>query len=315
MVFLGAEASGRIGRSLTGEVDLDGDGIADVVFGGEGQVWVIPGEGPKIVSGSTHTGGGGSGTVTPMFRNFSGLDAIDDFRAVRYTTEDAAGGVMVGPAGDVDGDGRDDLVVGRASEDPHGRENAGRVWLVYGTPAPVGAEIPLDRIGSDLPGLVIDGVAKDGGLGTAVGGGGDVNGDGVDDAVAGAPGVPPDPGGAYVFSPLLPDPVDSLVVERRPWGLELEWNAPDRAVTYNVHLGTITRLRMAGRVRTSDMAPDLCAIDGSSDGDARPDAAAHGTPAVGETIIYLVTAENWFGESVLGPSSGAPARIHDRRCP
>jgi hypothetical protein len=186
---------------------------------------------------------------------------------------------------------------------------------VYGSAAPAGPELALADVGSRLPGVVVHGAAAFDGLGTAVSGGLDVNADGVSDAIAGAPQVAPRPGASYVLSPLAPEPVDSLVVERRPSGVWLEWEPPHRAAWYDVYLGSLGRLDVAGRVRTSGMAAGPCGTTDDVDGDGRPDAMAAGTPAPGETLIYLVTSENLFGESALGPSRGAPSRVNDARCP
>ena len=55
VVFLGAVAGGKIGRSVSGAADVDGDGVPDVTFGGNGEAWVVPGAGPKTVSTTTKT--------------------------------------------------------------------------------------------------------------------------------------------------------------------------------------------------------------------------------------------------------------------
>src|SRR5215213_2171764 len=107
-------------------------------------------------------------------------------------------GTAVAPAGDVNGDGLDDLVVGAPRHDGDGRRNAGAAWVLFGTgkgdpePGPVGS----------APGFRIDGAAAFDTAGAAVAGIGDVNGDGLDDVLIGAPladaGERKDAGAAYV---------------------------------------------------------------------------------------------------------------------
>ena len=42
-------------------------------------------------------------------------------------------------AGDVNGDGIDDLIIGALSADPNGRNDAGASYVVFGTPPPAAA--------------------------------------------------------------------------------------------------------------------------------------------------------------------------------
>lgn len=97
-------------------------------------------------------------------------------------------GQALAVAGDVDGDGLPDLIVGAPGDDAVALD-AGRVFLVRGeTGAPIQAW---------------DGEGAGDGFGTSVAGPGDVDGDGVPDVLVGAyrhSGVAPLAGRAYVFS-------------------------------------------------------------------------------------------------------------------
>ena len=99
-------------------------------------------------------------------------------------------GTSVSAAGDVDGDGTPDLIVGAADADPKGLAGAGSAYVYSGS---TGALI-----------WQFDGDAADDGLGGSVSGAGDVDGDGFDDVIVGAPKA--DPGGlsaagsAFVYS-------------------------------------------------------------------------------------------------------------------
>ena len=93
----------------------------------------------------------------------------------------------VGGGGDVNGDGRADVLVGSYQVSPAGRERAGSVWVLAGRtrPADVNLAAPgplaLARIDGAAP---YDELAR-----TSVTVAGDVNGDGVADILVGAPGA------------------------------------------------------------------------------------------------------------------------------
>ena len=52
MLFVGTLAEARTGHSLTGAVDADGDGEADIHIGADEEVWSVSGLIPKTESGS-----------------------------------------------------------------------------------------------------------------------------------------------------------------------------------------------------------------------------------------------------------------------
>jgi hypothetical protein len=97
-------------------------------------------------------------------------------------------GFSVSHAGDMNGDGRADLVVAARDADPNG-PGSGRSYAVFGKTdtdpvSPTG-------VAAGNGGFVIDGEAEDHYAGTSVSGAGDVDGDGLDDVVVGAPYASP----------------------------------------------------------------------------------------------------------------------------
>ena len=107
-------------------------------------------------------------------------------------------GTAVAPAGDVNGDGVDDLVVGAPRFDAGDETNTGAAWVVFGT----GERDPESGKVGAARGFRIQGAAPFDTAGAAVAGIGDVNGDGLDDVLVGAPladvGDRKDAGAAYV---------------------------------------------------------------------------------------------------------------------
>lgn len=92
-------------------------------------------------------------------------------------SDGAAGwGLGLAAAGDVNGDGFDDLILGAPGRATEGGGN-GSVYLYYGGPEGVDPE----------PGWSFHSVVEDSMLGTSVAGAGDVNGDGFDDLIIGEP--------------------------------------------------------------------------------------------------------------------------------
>jgi len=84
-------------------------------------------------------------------------------------------GISVASAGDVNGDGFDDLLIGARSNDDNGIQ-AGRVYLLYG---PVSGSLAATSADAIITGAAFDE------LGRAVSPAGDLNGDGFDDIILG----------------------------------------------------------------------------------------------------------------------------------
>jgi hypothetical protein len=146
--FEGEAAGGRFGASVAGLGDVSGDGFADVAVG-------APHADPN-------------GPSSGLVRVFSGRDGSELWRLEGDSDSDWFG-FSIDAAGDVDGDGIGDLVIGSP----------------LGTPPEGSATVVSGRDGATI--WVWSGEAPGERFGHSVAGAGDVNGDGFADVIVGAP--------------------------------------------------------------------------------------------------------------------------------
>jgi len=182
------------------------------------------------------------------------------------------------------------------------------------------AEILLSEIGITEPGFRLEGAEAGDQLGSAVSGGADLNADGVDDVVAGAPfadsgaGTPEDAGETYVVSLVTPDEVVTLELGKDGGTTTLEWTVPDQAGSYNVYRTLMSVLRADGGVRTSSWTQLACGITTDANFNQLPDTTDIDDPGAA-VFVYLVTGRNGIGEGPLGTLGATPTRINDGPCP
>lgn len=165
----------HLGMAVSSAGDFNGDGIDDLLIGARGAAQYAGVS--YLVYGRT----GGFGADLDL----DNLDAAEGFRFEGRSSLDSAGGMSVAGAGDIDGDGFDDLVIGLRSADVDGTNNFGAATVLFGAAEGFGARVPLD----DLHGLVFTGGAYLNYAGAAVSSAGDINGDGFHDLLIGAPGA------------------------------------------------------------------------------------------------------------------------------
>lgn len=172
--FDGGDALGY-GASAAG--DVNGDGFDDVIMG------ELQADFNGTGSGSAYVIFGKAAGFTTNF-DLSALDGADGFRMDGVAGSSYTGKSVSG-AGDINGDGFSDVIVGAQSADPLGRSNAGEAYVVFGKASGFAADFTLDSLdGAD--GFSLAGVVAGDAAGEAVSGAGDVNGDGFADIIVGA---------------------------------------------------------------------------------------------------------------------------------
>jgi FG-GAP repeat. len=121
----------------------------------------------------------------------SDLDGTTGF--VLQGADGEQAGYSVSGAGDLNGDGIDDLLIGATGAN----SEAGRTYVVFGSATSFGSSLSLASLdGSN--GFIIEGIGIGDQAGYSVSGAGDLNGDGVSDLVIGAPIRDGNTGAAYV---------------------------------------------------------------------------------------------------------------------
>jgi hypothetical protein len=164
----------RLGSSIANAGDVNGDGYSDIIVGAY----------------YASNGNSNEGIVYVFHGSATGLSATPD-----WTMEGEQNGISFGTsvasAGDVNGDGFSDVVIGADGFD-NGETNEGKAFVFHGS----------DNGLSLTVNWAFEGNLANASFGSSVAGAGDVNGDGYSDVIVGAPGftnVEDSEGRAFAF--------------------------------------------------------------------------------------------------------------------
>ena len=218
------QSQAYFGASVGTAGDVNGDGFSDVIVGAPYYDDVdLDAEGRAVVYHGSASGLG----LSPAW-------------AAEGDQAQAFFGNSVGTAGDVNGDGFSDVIVGADYYD-HGEENEGRAFAYYGSFAGL---VPF-------PSWSAEGNQAFANFGCSVGSAGDVNGDGYSDVIVGAP---------YHANPLAGEG-RAAVYHGSATGLgaSAAWILPKGSVPLRYRLAWISFLLMLS-VAAPALACDLCAV-------------------------------------------------------
>ncbi len=176
--------SDQFGWSVSSAGDINSDGMTDIIIGAiaadnsegdvSGQAFIIFGgdDFPGVFDLSTL-----NEPESPAGITINGINAGDRV------------GNSVSHAGDVNDDGIDDIIVGANRANANSEIDSGQSYIIYGDMNLPGViELSaLNQPGDNANGILINGFNEDYQSGFVVSTAGDINGDGIDDVLVGAP--------------------------------------------------------------------------------------------------------------------------------
>ncbi|MGB0439465.1 MAG: hypothetical protein ACPGFC_05090, partial [Paracoccaceae bacterium] len=198
--FVGEDAYDRTGFAVSAAGDLNNDGLADVAIGAR----------------TADDGGTNSGSTYIIYGREAAMPATRRPEhlngqlgtLIKGDNNDDESGYAVASAGDLNSDGIDDLIIGARGADIRGSWSSlvqdydvGAAIVVYGQDGGLGSSVNISHLDDDA-GFILYGRDEYENMGYAVGGAGDINGDGIHDIVLGAPlsdTVATNSGAAYVL--------------------------------------------------------------------------------------------------------------------
>jgi hypothetical protein len=225
--FIGESGQDYSGISVAGAGDVNNDGYDDILIGAYGN------DDGGTNAGKTHLIFGNKTDQISMDISLSDADAS----FIGEASSDYSGRSVAG-AGDVNGDGYEDILIGAYGNDDGGT-TAGKTYLIFGNEI---NQISMDISLSDTDASFI-GEASSDYSGWSVAGAGDVNNDGHDDILIGAYNASSEAGKTYLMFGWATPP-GAFVLETNTTlpdtdgAFWLEWNNAIWVMNYSLHWST-----------------------------------------------------------------------------
>ena len=179
----GENAQDKSGVSVSSGGDINGDGIGDIIIGaiiaGTGNTYPASGKTYVVFGKTTANATIDLGQIAAGIGGFAILSNIANEQS----------GHSVSSAGDINGDGLADIILGAPYSPIDGGANTGRSFVVYGKATTT--NVNLSDVNNNIGGFAIVGQGAQDLSGFSVGAAGDINGDGLADLIVGAPGYDP----------------------------------------------------------------------------------------------------------------------------
>jgi hypothetical protein len=269
--FVGEDSSDASGYSVVCAGDLNGDGYDDILIGAFGD----------------DDGGSDAGQTYLILGKASGWapDMNLSNASASFWGEDAGdySGYSVAGAGDVNGDGYDDILIGAYGDEEGGGSYAGQTYLILGKASGWAPDMNLSNADASFWGEDTRDYS-----GNSVSGVGDVNGDGYDDILIGAFGD--DDGGADAGQTYL------ILGKASGWAQDTDLNASD-ASFWGEDAGDYSGYSVAGAGDVNGDSYDDILIGAYGDDD--------GGNMAGQTYLILGKASGWAPDTDLNASDAS----------
>ncbi|WP_442940157.1 beta strand repeat-containing protein [Nostoc sp.] len=177
----GIKSDDESGASVSSAGDINDDGIDDLIIGAYNAS-------PNGIafSGQSYVVFGSKGDFDAQF-NLSDLNGTNGFAINGINSSDGSG-FSVSSAGDINGDGIDDLIIAAIDASANGINISGQSYVVFGSKGDFDAQFNLSDL-NGTNGFAINGAYTRTFTNISVSSAGDINGDGIDDLIIGTPGV------------------------------------------------------------------------------------------------------------------------------
>ncbi|MDB9438435.1 DUF4114 domain-containing protein [Dolichospermum lemmermannii CS-548] len=184
----------NLGYSVSDAGDINGDKIDDIILGAPSANTNGDNSGSSFVIYGRKTDS--TNPLTSNIINVSNLNSSDGFTINGQAGDQS--GFSVSKAGDINGDGIGDLIIGAKDGNPNDKESAGRSYVVFGNKNGFGKTLDVANLNGNN-GFTINGISSLDNSGWSVSGLGDINGDRIGDIIIGAKKATDNAGQSYVI--------------------------------------------------------------------------------------------------------------------